>query len=68
MIADNLDDQSIYWIYYNMFSNGVVWLLLPLQLVTALLPDLLIKVAENSTSKNFNSLKKKYKYLYRRTW
>ena len=59
MIADNLDGQSIYWIYYNMFSDGVVWLLLPLQLVTALLPDLLIKIAENSISENFNSFKKR---------
>lgn len=54
MIADNLDGQSIYWIYYNMFSNGVFWLSMPLQLVTALLPDVLLKFAEKPIDYNFD--------------
>jgi len=64
LIADNLDGQSDYWIYYNMFSNGVVWLSLPLQLITALLPDLLLKVAENSFSEFFDYFRKKVATIF----
>jgi hypothetical protein len=36
-----------------MFSLGAVWLLMFLQVVTAILPDLIIKVAENLYSQEF---------------
>jgi hypothetical protein len=36
-----------------MFSLGAVWLLMLLQVVTAILPDLIIKIAENLYSQEF---------------
>jgi hypothetical protein len=41
------DDQSIYWVYYDMLSTGTVWLTLILNVVAALIPDLVIIVVEN---------------------
>jgi hypothetical protein len=41
------DDQSIYWVYYDMLSTGTVWLTLLLNVVAALIPDLVIIVVEN---------------------
>ena len=41
------DYQSLYWIYFNLFSNGPVWFLLFLEVFAAILPDIIIKVLEN---------------------
>ncbi len=45
-MAQILDGQSCYWIYFNLLSTGTIWLLLFLEVVTAITPDLIIKVFE----------------------
>jgi hypothetical protein len=41
------DGQNIFWTFFNLFSKKSIWLLLILQVITAILPDLIIKVYEN---------------------
>ena len=41
------DGQSIFWVYFDLFSNLTVWFILALQLVTAIIPDLILKIFEN---------------------
>jgi hypothetical protein len=41
------DGQSIFWVYFDLLSNATVWFILVLQLVTAMIPDLVLKVCEN---------------------
>ena len=41
------DQQSLYWIYFNLFSNASFWFTLFLSVITAIVPDLVIKASEN---------------------
>lgn len=41
------DYQSLYWAYYNLLANASVWFCLLLSIVTAILPDFILKVSEN---------------------
>lgn len=41
------DNQSLYWIYFDLYSTGPVWFLLLLEVFAAILPDIVIKVLEN---------------------
>jgi len=41
------DYQSLYWTYYNLLSNASVWFCLLLSIITAHLPDFILKVSEN---------------------
>jgi hypothetical protein len=36
----------LYWVFYDLFSHGSVWLFMLLTLITAILPDLVIDVVE----------------------
>lgn len=41
------DYMSLYWIYFSLYSNGPVWFLLFLEIIVAIIPDLIIKILEN---------------------
>lgn len=41
------DGQNLFWIFYDLFSCGSVWFLIILIVVTAILPDIIIKIIEN---------------------
>jgi len=41
------DGQNIFWTFFDLFSKKSIWLLLILQVITAILPDLVIKTYEN---------------------
>ena len=40
------DQQNLYWVYFNMFSNIGSWFLFFVTIFTAILPDLILKVFE----------------------
>ena len=40
------DQQNLYWVYFNMFSNIGSWFLFFVAIFTAILPDLILKVFE----------------------
>lgn len=41
------DDQSLYFVFFVMFSSWRVWFLMLLSIVLALTPDILLRVLEN---------------------
>ena len=41
------DGQSTFWVYFDLFSNVPFWFILILQLVTSIIPDLVLKVFES---------------------
>jgi hypothetical protein len=41
------EEQSFFWVVYKLLSHPVSWLILLLSAVTALIPDICLKVAEN---------------------
>lgn len=41
------DSQSLYWVYFELLSSASVWLCIILTVVTALIPDLVMKAIEN---------------------
>lgn len=44
--SDALGNVPMQFVYMNLLSTGPVWLFMPLVLVTALLPDILVGVWE----------------------
>lgn len=40
------DEQSYYWIYFEIYSSAFYWFLFMLIVVTALTPDVILKVIE----------------------
>ena len=56
------DQQSLYWVYFNLLSSATVWLTLLFSVLTAIVPDLVIKAAENlRDSEKIKKIKQKEK-------
>ena len=47
------DGQILFSVYFDLFSNDLIWFILVFQLVTALLPDIVLKVVENLSEVEF---------------
>ena len=41
------EEQSIYWIYFELYSRPIIWLAIFFGIVLSLLPDICLKVIEN---------------------
>jgi hypothetical protein len=55
------EGQSFYWVFYVILSYPPVWLCFPLSSVTALTPDILIKLAENLAENLRQQKKERFK-------
>ncbi len=49
------DDQTLYWVFYNLFSNVSVWLLVLITLLASILPDITLKYLEKYLNRNQNA-------------
>jgi hypothetical protein len=53
------DNQDLYWVYFNMFSQPAVWFCILLAITAAIIPDILAKAIENLIERNeVNKLQK----------
>ena len=57
------DGQSMFWVYFDLFSNRLTYVILVLQLVAALVPDLVLKVLENLINAELISKQKRIEKL-----
>ena len=46
------DNQDLYWVYFNMLSQPVVWLCMISATVASLIPDIISRTIENIFERN----------------
>ena len=53
------DNQSLYFVFFDMFSHASVWMCIIVATMAALLPDIISKVLENMHERNYvNKIKR----------
>ncbi len=58
MLTSQAQNQSIYWTFFSLFSQGSVWFCILAVTVLSIIPDIIIKVSENTLErKQLNAYK-----------